>query len=188
MSVSKTPPVCHQLWGGKNKRVETWNYDFSGDLVWKFQSLAKFPTVFPYQDLEVQLKHSVSDGWNPALASFQRLKLSTNGAVGIRATSGLETQSFFRKKNIKERERGPQKTGQFTFPPNKKKYFFGGPLFRTDVTVRHCGESPVPEWISLCTSIVPVRGKFWISEVVMWWHAIYPWEKTFFFRIGIMRC
>lgn len=175
MSVSKTPPVCHQLWGG----VETWNYDFRGDLVWKFQSLAKFPTVFPYQDLEVQLKHSVSDGWNPALASFQRLKLSTNGAVGIRATSGLETQSFFRKKNIKERERErPSKNWSIHLPPQqKKKCFFGGPLFRTDVTVRHCGESPVPEWISLCTSIVPVRGKFWISEVVMWWHAIYPWGR-----------
>ena len=72
--------------------------------------------------------------------------------------------------------------GQFTYPPpTKKKCFLGGPLFRSDVTVRHCGESNVPEWISLCTSIVPVRGKFWISEVVMWWHAIYPWGKDNFF-------
>ena len=149
MSVSKTPPVCHQLCGG----VETWNYDFRGDLVWKFQSLAKFPTVFPYQDLEVQLKHSVSDGWNPALASFQRLKLSTNGAVGIRATSGLETQSFFRKKNIKERERErPSKNWSIHLPPQQKKNaFLGGrssaqmspsgivvnPLFRSGFLCAH---------------------------------------------------
>lgn len=186
MSVSKTPPVCHQLWGG----VETWNYDFRGDLVWKFQSLAKFPTVFPYQDLEVQLKHSVSDGWNPALASFQRLKLSTNGAVGIRATSGLETQSFFKKKNIKEREREAlKKLVNSPSPPTKKKMLFWG------AALPHRCHRQALWWIPCsgvdfsvhihCASTWQVLN-FRSCDVVTCHLPL--GKRQFVFRIGIMRC